>query len=166
MNWDAASAIAEWLGLVFIVVSLGYVAFQIRQNTNTVRAATELETGRQWSEFHARIAHSQDMADIWDKGLTSAENLTAQEKRKFIWLVAEYLFLVESLYRQRQLGFLGHDSWTQHQGAVAGLLLHPVIESWWESGVSPYSPEFKAAINGARAELGDAVWSYTPLSDL
>ena len=166
MNWDAASAIAEWFGLVFVIVSLGYLAIQIRQNTNTVRAATELETGRQWSEFHARIAHSHDMADVWDKGLTNAEDLTAQEKRKFIWLVAEYLFLAESLYRQRQLGFLGCDSWEQHQGAVAGLLLHPMIESWWKSGVSPYSPEFRAAIDGARSELGDTVWSYTPLSDL
>lgn len=166
MNWEAVSAVAEWVGLIFVVVSLGYVAVQIRQNTTTVRAATELETGRQWSEFHGRIAHSREMADIWDKGLTDPEQMNATEKRKFIWLVAEYVFLVESLYRQRQLGFLGRDSWLQHQGAVAGLLLHPVIESWWQSGVSPYSPEFKAAIDGARSELGDAAWSYTPLSDL
>ena len=166
MNWDAVSAVAKWLGVIFIVVSLGYVAAQIRQNTQTVRAATELETGRQWSEFHARIAHSPDMADLWDQGLTNAGDLTASEKRKFIWLVAEYFFLVESLYRQRQMGFLGHDSWGQHQNAVAGLLLHPVIESWWDSGVSPYSPEFKAAINRARSEFGDVVWTYTPLSSL
>ena len=92
MNWEAVSAVAEWLGVILVVVSLGYVAFQIRQNTNTVRASTELETGRQWSEFHARIAHSEDMADIWDKGLTNAGDLTVGEKRKFIWLVAEYLF--------------------------------------------------------------------------
>jgi hypothetical protein len=166
VNWEATSAVAEWLGVIAVVISLGYVAIQVRQNTNTVRAATELETGRQWSEFHSRVAHSQDMADIWDKGLTNAEILSASEKRKFIWLVSEYVFLVESLYRQRQLGFLGYDSWNQHLSTVAGLLLHPVIESWWASGVSPYSPDFKAAIDGARSKLGDAVWSYTPLSNL
>ena len=167
MNWDAASAVAEWLGVILVVVSLTYVAVQIRQNTRTVKASTELETGRQWSDFHGRVAHSGDMADIWDKGLTNPEDLTAQEKRKFVWLVAEYFFLVESLYRQRQLGFLGRDSWSQHQSAVAGLLLHPLLESWWNSGVSPYSPEFRAAIDHARAELpNDAKWSYTPLSDL
>lgn len=166
MNWEAASALADWIGVILIVISLGYVALQIRQNTNTVRAATELETGRQWSEFHARVAHSRDMADIWDKGLTNAEDLTKSEKRKFIWLVAEYFFLVESLYRQRQLGFLGADSWDQHQRAVAGLLVHPLLESWWESGVSPYSPEFRATIDGARRRMESEVWSYTPLSEL
>jgi hypothetical protein len=166
VNWEAVSAVAESFGVILVVVSLGYVAIQVRQNTNTVRAATELETGRQWSEFHSRVAHSHDMADIWDKGLTNAEILSASEKRKFIWLVSEYVFLVEGLYRQRQLGFLGYDSWNQHRSTVAGLLLHPVIESWWASGVSPYSPDFKAAIDGARSKLGDAVWSYTPLSNL
>ena len=119
MNWEAVSAVAEWIGVVLIVVSLGYVAVQIRQNTKTVRSATELEAGRQWSEFHARIAHSRDMADIWDKGLTNTADLTKSEKRKFIWLVAEYFFPVESLYRQCQLGFLGLDSWRQHQRAAA-----------------------------------------------
>jgi len=119
MNWEAASAVADWVGVILVVVSLAYVALQIRQNTNSVRAATELETGRQWSEFHARVAHSSDMAEIWDKGLTHVEDLSASEKRKFIWLVAEYFFLVESLYRQRELGFLGHDSWEQHQRPAA-----------------------------------------------
>jgi hypothetical protein len=166
LDWNAVSAIAEWFGVIMVIISLAYVARQIRQNTNTVRAATELETGRQWSEFHARIAHSDDMAIIWDKGLTDASELTPTEKRKFIWLVAEYFFLVEGLYRQRQLGFLGHDSWAQHEGALAGLLVHPLIDSWWSSNVSPFSPDFKVHIESARSKLGDPLWSYTPLSEL
>lgn len=166
MNWEAASAVAEWLGVVVVVVSFIYLARQIRQNTNTVKAATELDTGRQWSEFHARIAHSHDMADIWDKGLTNSDNLSPSEKRKFIWLVAEYFFLVESLFRQRELSFLSHESWQQHLRAVAGLLLHPLVESWWASGVSPYSAAFKATIDTRKSELGDAAWSYSPLSEL
>ena len=155
MNWDAVSAVADWAGVVLVVFSLAYLALQIRQNTKTVRAATELDTGRQWSEFHSRVAHSSDMADIWDKGLTNPKELSPPEKRKLIWLVAEYFFLVESLYRQRQLGFLGHDVWEQHQRVVAELLCHPMFESWWESGVSPYSPEFRETINKARLTVSD-----------
>ncbi len=166
MNWEAVSAVAEWLGVILVVISLGYVAMQIHQNTESVRAATELDTGRQWSEFHARVAHSDEMADIWDKGLTHVESLTDTQKRKFIWLIAEYFFLVENLFRQHQQGFLSEDSWGQHRRTVAGLLLHPLVESWWQSGVSPYSPAFKADIDGAKLQLADEAWSYTPLSEL
>ncbi len=166
MNWDAVSAIAEWFGVFVVVISLGYVALQIRQNTNTVKAATELEIGRQWSEWHSRVAHSNDMADIYDKALLDADSLTPSEKRRFIWIVAEYCFLVESLYRQRELSFLSHGSWLQHRRVVAGMLAHPLLNRWWESGVSAFSPEFKAKIDSARLELGDDVWTYQPLSDL
>jgi hypothetical protein len=166
MNWEAVSAVAELIGVLVVVISLIYVALQVRQNTQTVRAGTELETGRLWSELHSRMAHSPDMADIWDKGHTNADELTTTEKRKFIWFVAEYFFLVESLFRQREAEYLSKESWTQHRATAAGMLLNPLISSWWESGVSPYSAEFKTNLDNARAELGDAVWSYSPLSDL
>ena len=166
MNWEAATAIAEWIGVIAVVVSLGYVALQVRQNTYTVKAATELETGRMWSEFHSRAAHSPDMVDIWDTGLTNPDDLTPTQKRRFIWFVAEYFYLVENLYRQRELGFLSDETWSQHEMAVAGLLLHPLLDTWWQSGVSPYSPAFKASIDQARDSLGDAVWQYTPIAEL
>lgn len=166
MNWEAAQAIAEWLGLIVVVISLAYVALQVRQNTNTVKAATELETGRMWSEFHARVAHSPDMNEIWDKGLTDPATMTAGEKRRFIWFVAEYFYLVENLFRQRRMGFLGEQTWAQHEANAAGLLLHPVLKNWWESGVSLYSEPFRAEVDRARESLGDAAWSYRPLADL
>jgi len=62
MNWEATTAIAEWPGLIAVIVSLGYVAIQIRQNTITVKAATELETGRMWSGFHARVARKDGVS--------------------------------------------------------------------------------------------------------
>ena len=166
MNWEAATAIAEWLGLIAVVVSLGYVALQIRQNTTTVKASTELETGRMWSEFHARVAHSDDMADIWDKALTNPDELAPAEKRRFIWFVAEYFYLVENLFRQRELGFLSTESWLQHEKVVAGLLVHPLLDSWWKSGVSLYSEEFRGRIDHAKKALGETVWTYSPLSEL
>lgn len=166
MDWTGISAIAEWMGVFFIVISLIYVAKQIRQNTETVKAATELETGRMWSELHARVAHSPDMVDIWDKGHTTPEELTPTEKRRFVWFVAEYFYLVENMFRQRQIEYLSHSSWQQHRAAVAGVLLNPLLTRWWESGVSPFSTEFVSNINAAREELGDAVWSYTPIADI
>ncbi|MDX1556100.1 MAG: hypothetical protein R3212_08745 [Xanthomonadales bacterium] len=167
MNWEAVSAIAEWIGVILIIISLIYVALQVRQNTETIKSATELETGRMWSELHSRVAHSPDMVDIWDKGLTTPDALTPTEKRRFVWFVAEYFFVVENLYRQRTLGFLSLETWSQHEKAVAGLLLHPLLQRWWESGVSPYSLEFREVIDARRRELpSDAVWHYTPIADL
>jgi len=40
MNWEAMSAIGEATGAVAVVVTLFYVALQIRQNTRSIQAST------------------------------------------------------------------------------------------------------------------------------
>jgi len=37
MNWEAIGAIGEIVGAVAVVVTIGYLAVQIRQNTRSVR---------------------------------------------------------------------------------------------------------------------------------
>ena len=40
MNWDAIGAVGELIGAIAVVITLVYLAIQIRQNTKTVRAST------------------------------------------------------------------------------------------------------------------------------
>ena len=46
------------------------------------------------------------------------------------------------------------------------MLVNPLVEAWWKSGVSPYSAEFREEIETARAGRGDAVWKYIPMAEL
>ncbi|HIG41593.1 MAG: hypothetical protein ABGY96_24100 [bacterium] len=82
MNWEALGAITGSLGLVVVVISLIYVSFQMRQTNRIAKAARELEAGRMWTDFLAKTAHSNDMADIWDKGHDKQDELTPSEKRR------------------------------------------------------------------------------------
>lgn len=166
MNWDAVGALAELLGAIGVIVTLFYLALQVRQNTKTVKAATELETGRLWSGVHGRVAHSPDMAAIWDRGLTDERTLSPAEKQRFIWFVAEYLFLVESLYRQWRMDYLSDASWEPHRRTAIGLLSNPLVRRWWDSGVSPFSAEFRAYFGQMLSVEAPDAWSYRPLSDL
>ncbi len=38
MNWDAIGATAEALGAIAVVVTLGYLAIQVKQNTSALKA--------------------------------------------------------------------------------------------------------------------------------
>jgi hypothetical protein len=40
MNWEALGAIGEIVGAIAVVVTIGYLAVQIRQNTESLHAAT------------------------------------------------------------------------------------------------------------------------------
>ena len=166
MNWTAIGTVAEVVAAVAVVVSLVYLAAQIRQSTKSVRAATEMEAASHWSQLHSRVAHSPDMSRIWDVGHTDPDQLTAQEQQRFIWFVCEYFFLVEGLYRQYDHGFLSESSWTAHETTLLGLLQNDLLMRWWKSGVSPFSRDFVAHVNRAASlDRGDG-WSYSKLAEL
>ena len=166
MNWDAISAIADTLGILGLIGTLVFLAIQIRQNTASVKANTELETSKIWAEFHERVSHSNEMASIWDKGLTDEKTLSPDEKRKFIWFIAAFFVMVESHFRQWESDYLSDETWKVYRRTASGLLTNPLVKRWWISGVSPYSDEFRNNMDNAVIELGDTKWKYSPLSEL
>lgn len=165
-DWNTVSAIAELVGAAAVVATLIYLSIQIRQNTATVLASTELESARLFLEFHARMSHSADMAHIWDLGLTDASRLNPDEKRRFIWLVSEYFFMVEGLFVQYRQGFLSAGSWLPHEATVIGMLAHALIRNWWDSGVSPFSIAFSEHVQTVLAGKDQVPWRYKPLAEL
>jgi len=50
VKWDAIGAIAEVLGAVAVVVSIIYLARQVRQGVNSIENATFSETATSWRE--------------------------------------------------------------------------------------------------------------------
>lgn len=166
MNWNAIGAIGQIVGAVAVVMSLVYLALQSRQGARASLAQTELEATRMWSELHARVAHSPDMARIWDSGHTKPEGMSEQDRQRFIWLVAEYFFLVEGLFNQHAQDFLSPGTWSPHQRTIAGLLENPIVLEWWRRRVSPYSEDFVRHVDGLIEQPLPSTWAYTPLAEL
>ena len=51
MNWETTSSIAEVLGAIGVIVTLAYLAIQIRQNSAAVRFSNYWQLTAQLSEF-------------------------------------------------------------------------------------------------------------------
>ncbi len=52
MTWETAGTIAELVAAIAVVVSLWYLAVQLRQNTELARAELEVQLGVVWAELH------------------------------------------------------------------------------------------------------------------
>jgi len=63
MNWDVLGAIAELLAAVGVIISLLYLATQIRQNTQSVRANTYQDFTRESAEISRWALADRQMLD-------------------------------------------------------------------------------------------------------
>jgi len=141
MNWEAIGAIAEIVGSGAVVVSLIYLAVQIRHSNRQ----TEIEALRNtWGEMNQMcdsLTGSKELASIVNRGRDSLENLDADE---FLMFQHYYLRLLNTLeswhlqvmqtskpgpYRDRQIENLGE--------VVQGYIDYPGVREMWR-GIRHY----------------------------
>ena len=82
MNWDAVGAIAESVGAFGVIVSLIYLALQVRQNTKQVRLSRFQETSSTLQDGFAPIYHPGN-PQIWYKGHHKPNELDDHEAFTF-----------------------------------------------------------------------------------
>ncbi|MFT7244262.1 MAG: hypothetical protein ACI82A_001612 [Candidatus Azotimanducaceae bacterium] len=82
MNWDAVGAIAELVGAGAVVLTLIYLAIQLRHNTQAVRGESErgtLEDGNSWMY---KLIENPEIAELYRKGLRGGE-LSSNDRLRF-----------------------------------------------------------------------------------
>jgi hypothetical protein len=83
MNWEAIGAVGEILGAVAVVVSLVYLATQIRQNSRSVNIESERFLNESWNTIQRDLATDEGIADIINRGLNDYVSLAPAEKGVF-----------------------------------------------------------------------------------
>jgi hypothetical protein len=156
MNWEAIGAVGEIAGALAVIVTLGYLAIQIRQGINSVQGATELEASKQFTDWHARITNSIELRTVWDKA-AGGESLSDVERVQYMWLISELFFMIEGFFRQYKRGLISESSWGPLEMSVIAALKNDQVSTWWEAEISPLSGEFRDHLNEARKMGSDFV---------
>ena len=61
MNWEAVGAIGEVVGAFGVILTLGYLAIQVRQNSAVVRSSTRQAISTAQSEIGYRLAENSEL---------------------------------------------------------------------------------------------------------
>jgi hypothetical protein len=154
--------IGEFVGAVAVVVSLIYLALQIRQNTRqldhnseVVSANVELENARIAAEFNSNVANSAELAELWGRGVFGREDLTPVEETRVGFMLGDLFYRLEGLYHQHRRGFLPSDSWTPWETLMRSVLAGPLPRRWWATRAHPFSIDFTQHVDELAAHTTD-----------
>jgi len=163
MNWDAIGAVGEIVGAVTVVVSLFYVAAQIRQNTESVRMAAELDVSKLSAGWASLVVNNPELAEIWDKAADDPESLTNSEIRIFLWFAMELLLLYEGQYNLYLKGHITEETWHAKASLFLGLIKNPIVRQWWNTDLPPVSPQFRRYVD-EHIDQTDLSWEYASVA--
>ena len=83
MNWEMISAVGQVLGAIGVIISIVYLAAQIRnQNKESQRAQMNVLTTH-WSDLNRSLVENPDLAALWIRALQSFDELDGTSKLRF-----------------------------------------------------------------------------------
>ncbi len=150
MNWEAVGAIGETVGAVGVVVTLFYLALQIRQQNRESRIAAVHELNE---AFRGSITSFQDagLADIFSRAKDDFQSLTEPERLRFIAMVQAVFRVWEDAFYQYDLGRLDPGIWNAMLVQFSGYLSLPGVLRVWEIRKQAYNQRFREFVDGTQA---------------
>lgn len=140
-------AIADLVAAVVTIITLIYLAVQIRENTKAVRSEASRSIRSDGAETFRLLAADPSVASIFLKGLNDPESLDSVENVRFTFLISEFYSLIESSYREWKLG-VGHEADVQRLiTQCRDILQSPGGKYWWEQQAARHPKDIREYLN-------------------
>ena len=111
---DLASIAIIVQGILFIV-SIGLVWYQLRENTQLVRAGNTQKLVELSGPFYLHLAQSRDLTELWQQGTHHVKDLDEIDRERYFSLLTWWLMIHENIYHQWRKKLIDEDtynSWT------------------------------------------------------
>jgi len=166
MTWATAGVIAEVVAAIAVVVSLWYLAVQLKQNTELERAALEVQLGVTWAEMHDNMIQNPGLAKAYDLAESNWSELSDEDVRAYLWFVAKSFHILEGMFRQYRRGLLAEEVWEPYDRYIFGVLQIEAVTGWWQCDGSLTSKEFKDHVENLLRSPSDTRWRPVSTADM
>jgi hypothetical protein len=112
MNWEAIAAVGQMVGATAVLITLIYLAVQIRQNTSAVATATYESTMTGFNNINVVVASHPALASLLERGCRSQDSLNAEEVVQFNFLLRCYANQWWKLFKLHERGSLPIGEWS------------------------------------------------------
>src|SRR5215469_4837226 len=111
VNWEAISAIGQVVGALAVVISLIYLASQVRSSARETRRAAMRSTLDAITRLAHHVADNADLAELRNRGLRDFESLDAVDSDRFSSYMHSMFRIAEDAYCQHLDGHVDPDRW-------------------------------------------------------
>ena len=143
MNLNDLANIGQVIGAIAVVISLIYVALQIRQNTNAVRSATAQTVHEHFANWYHVLASDPVLSQIAAKGLRDYTSLSEQEKVRFIAAFMSFLSYSQNAFLKWRQKLLAPELWLGWEFVIMNLVCAPGGKAFWKDRGYMFGEEFR-----------------------
>jgi hypothetical protein len=153
LSWQDLGSIGEIISAIAVVVSLVYLAFQIRQNTSQIDHNTKAAqaTASDSSITHAMVARqaifeNEDVARIYNEGSMAPDSHSEQDRLRFRLIVHNILWSIWNLQSQAQIGGLAKETWEAQLMILKRMMSSMRVRWFWSNYRGEFGGSFQTEV--------------------
>jgi hypothetical protein len=144
MTLDDLGNLGDLIGGVGVIVTLIYLALQIRQNTRALRTSFYAQASDPVWNLGALLTETKGMARVFRVGAQDPARLDEDEKTQFNVLLNMFFLTYENLYRLVERGLIDEDSFEHNIENVLPFLGSAGVRPFWGIRTGHWSERFQA----------------------
>ena len=135
-------AVGEFIGAIAVVVTLIYLAIQMRQNTNALKLNTARSVTEELQDSFSLLASNQELAEIF---ATAAQEPTLQgaERVRFNTFMHNLVRLHENAFLQSRAGVIDQAHWEGMTRMMIDYTSMAAFQTYWPDRKHWVSAEFQ-----------------------
>src|SRR5436190_13221028 len=147
VNWEAISAIGQIVGAIGVVVSLIYVATEVRNSARATQLASRRSISEIFTLLSRQLAEHPDLRELYYRGLHDFESLEGTDLVGFAQVMLQLFRAYEEAYYGHLEGDVDPRLWRGWEAAMRDINGYPGVQAYWRSRSHWYSEEFAKYIN-------------------
>ena len=143
MTLEQIAAFAEIIASLGVIISLVYIARQMKQNTEHLKISNaSLRVDREYSLVDP-IMRDRDLMELWLKGGDRFSELDEADQMRLILFEHRAIMSWFNLYKQHQEGLVDEGLWNLQLAIIGKFSKREAIHRAWEELGDGYSQDFR-----------------------
>ena len=150
MSFEDLGNLGEFVGAIAVVVTLGYLAVQIRQNSRLLRATISQTAAQSALEFNTALVSDRELLRVFTAGRRDLSDLNAEDRDAFTTILIALFYSYEAGFYHHQDGVLHLEMWEGRQEMLRRLLQEEGTGEWWEKSKWIFGAQFREFVDRLR----------------
>ncbi|MEY2520874.1 MAG: hypothetical protein QOF24_2633 [Verrucomicrobiota bacterium] len=146
MNWDAISAVSQLIGSIAVVVSVLYLAVQLRSSTRVARVAAQDAAAAALRDVTKPFMENAELNRVWRIGLEDFKTLSADDQARFFHAAHQFLKALETIHFHYVYGLLDAQLWEGWRELLRHYVATPGLEYYFNLRGAVFSARFRKFI--------------------
>lgn len=139
---ESLANLGEIIGAIAVVVSLIYLAVQVRQNTHAQQTENYSRALDRVAAMQSTLSQDSETSAIFSKGVADPSDLRPTERLQFTWAMYELFGAFEFMFLASKTKAIPEEVWQRWSSAVAWWLTFPGVQTWWKIRPIPFTDSF------------------------